>query len=447
MFRKMGERTFIDSAARANRRRAERSKHSVVELFTVQADARPAVENQVVTRRKAGPMRIDLLLILSVATLIIIGLVMVYSASYDYSYQEYDDPSKMFMRQVLFLGIGLIVASFLAFIDFHHLKRVAIPMILVTLVALVGVLFVEEIRHGATRTLLDGSIQPSELAKLVIIIYLAVWLEAKRDSIGSISFGLIPLGVILGVVSGLIALQPDFSAVLTILLMGGLMFFLAGGETRQIIILLLIIILVGLVVLQFYPEGMDRILKFIAGFIDPTQGPDQVKASLGSFIRGGWFGVGIGNAQTKYLDLPVPYTDSIYAVIGEEIGVIGSVVMVALYSLLLWRGLTIARRASDKMGSLLAAGLTLWICIEAFINMAMMVSLMPIVGNALPYISLGGSNLNVSLAAIGILLSVSRFSQKQKEESGRQTHAAVNLRRRDGRRSVSGSSRLAKTGE
>ncbi|MBN2550575.1 MAG: cell division protein FtsW [Anaerolineales bacterium] len=443
----MGERTTVDSSARANRQRAERPVRGLVDLFAVQTDARPAFESQVLTRRKAGPVRVDLLLILSVATLIIIGLVMVYSASYDFSYREYDDPSWMFMRQVLFLGVGLIVATGLALIDFHHLKRAAIPMILITLAALVGVLITDEIRHGATRTLLEGSIQPSELAKLVVIIYLAVWLEAKRDSIGSVSFGLIPLGIILGTVSGLIALQPDFSAVITILIMGGLMFFMAGGEPRQIIILLLLIILVGLIVLQFYPVGMDRILLFIAGLIDPTQGSDQVKASLESFLRGGWFGVGIGNAQTKYLDLPVPFTDSIFAVVGEETGVIGSVALVALYSLLLWRGMTIARQASDKMGTLLAAGLTLWICIEAFINMAMMVNLLPIVGNALPYISLGGSSLNVSLAAIGILLSISRFSHKQKEESGRQTHAAVNLRRRDGRRSVSGSNRLAKTGD
>ena len=153
-----------------------------------------------------------------------------------------------------------------------------------------------------------------------------------------------------------------------------------------------------------------------------------------AFAKGGLFGVGIGNASTKLTGLPVPHTDSIFAVVGEETGFVGSVFLVTMYGLLLWRGLVIARRAPDGLGRLMAAGLTFWLAIEAFINMAVMVGLMPFAGNALPFISAGGSNLMVSMAAIGILLNISRQSEKTVEQEGRTFGEVVDLRWRDRRR-------------
>jgi cell division protein FtsW len=162
-----------------------------------------------------------------------------------------------------------------------------------------------------------------------------------------------------------------------------------------------------------------------------------VRRALESFANGGWFGVGIGKGEAKLTGLPVPHTDSIFAVVGEETGVVGAVGLIGLYILLLWRGLSIARRAPDGLGRLLAAGLTLWIVLEAIINMAVIVNLVPFAGNALPFISSGGSNLMVSLAGIGILLNISRLAEREREDKGRSFGAVVNLRRRDRRRSVS----------
>jgi cell division protein FtsW len=168
-----------------------------------------------------------------------------------------------------------------------------------------------------------------------------------------------------------------------------------------------------------------------------------VRRAFEAFVKGGWLGVGLGKAETKLTGLPVPPTDSIFAVVGEETGVLGALALVGLYITLLWRGLTISRRAPDQMGALLAAGLSLWIAWEAFVNMAVMVNLLPFAGNALPLISAGGSSMVVTMASIGILMNISRLSEKRKEDDGKLFHAVVSLRGRDRRRSVSGAGRAS----
>jgi cell division protein FtsW len=285
------------------------------------------------------------------------------------------------------------------------------------------------------------------MAKLMTIIYLSVWLFSKRDDLKDIHLGLIPLASIIGILGGLIILQPDLSAVITIFILGGLMFFLAGGDLRQITLLVVVAALVGFVIVQINPTGSDRLANFLPGLKDPTLAPYHVQRSLGAFVNGGWFGVGIGNSQTKLTGLPFPPTDSIFAVIGEETGVFGSILMVGLYVLFLWRGLEIARRAPDGLGSLLAAGLTLWVALEALINMAVMVNLLPFAGNALPMISAGGSNLVVTLSAVGILMNISRLSVKNKEQEEHTFSAVIDLRRGDRRRGVPRPSRSTRIGD
>jgi len=405
--------------------------------------------NEPVSRKKKGLNRqrvqlsFDVPFLLVVITLLIFGLVMVYSASYDYSNRFYGDPTTIFYRQLLWLVIGLSIAITLIFLDYHRWQQIAVALMGITIIGLIAVLFLNEVRNGAVRTLFGGSIQPSELAKLVVIIYLAVWLSARREKLNDVSFGLIPLAIILGLFGGLIIIQPDFSAVATILLLGGLMFFLAGGDLKQIGILMIIALVIGFGIVQLAPTGAARIEHFISGIQDPTQGSYHVRRSLEAIIKGGWFGVGIGKAETKLTGLPVPPTDSIFAVVGEEMGVIGSIILVVLYTLFLWRGFIIVRQAPDQLGMLLAAGLTLWISIEAFINMSVMVNLLPFAGNALPLISAGGSSLLVTLAAIGILINISRLSEKKKSERGKLFNAVIDLRRRNRRRRVSGSRRVA----
>ncbi len=402
-------------------------------------------------RSMAQPSRrgFDMPLAVTMIALIIFGLVMLFSASWDFSLGIYDSPMYMFNRQLMWLGIGLVTATALAFFDYHNMRRFIVPAMVLTIVLLAGVLFMNEIRLGAKRSFFEGSVQPSELAKLVSIIYLSVWLYAKRDQLHDIQLGLIPLGVILGVVGGLIYQQPDLSAAATVLFMGGLLFFLAGGDLKQIGVLLFVAVIAAAFVVQISPTGSERVNAFIAGIKDPTQASYHVRRSFEAIVNGGFFGAGIGQSQSKLTGLPVPPTDSIFAVIAEELGLIGSVGLIGLYMLLFWRGLVIARRAPDMLGTLLATGLVMWIGMEALINMAVMVGLLPFAGNALPFISAGGSNLVASLAAIGILMNISRQRGEgaMTSDEWRSYGAVVDLRGRHGRRGLSRARRAQRAQE
>jgi cell division protein FtsW len=391
----------------------------------------------------------DLPLLVTIFALVVFGLVMLFSASWDFSLGIYDAPMYMFNRQLLWLGIGTVIAVALAFFDYHHWRKLIVPAMLLTIVLLIGVLLMNDIRLGAKRAFFDGSAQPSELAKLISIIYLSVWLYAKRDLLHDIQLGLIPLGVILGIVGGLIYQQPDLSAAATVLVLGGLLFFLSGGDLKQIGVLLLVAIIAAALVAQVSPTGRERVSDFLAGIKDPTQASYHVRRSFEAIVNGGFFGMGIGQSQSKLTGLPVPPTDSIFAVIAEELGLVGSLGLMGLYTMLLWRGLVIARRAPDMLGTLLASGLVIWIGMEALVNMAVMVGLLPFAGNALPFISAGGSNLVASLAAIGILMNISRQRGEgtMTEEEWRSYGAVANLRGWNGRRRVSRSRRAQRAND
>ncbi|HKJ38535.1 MAG TPA: FtsW/RodA/SpoVE family cell cycle protein [Anaerolineales bacterium] len=383
---------------------------------------------------------VDVPLLLTVVALLVFGLIMLYSASFDFSFSEYGSATHMFNRQVTWLGLGILLALILSLFDYHHWRRMVLVAMLATIGLLVTVLIVNESRLGASRTLLNGSYQPSELAKLVAVLYLAVWLYAKRQFLHDVTIGLIPLGVILGIIGGLIYLQPDLSAAGTVMILGGLLFFLAGADWKQIVLLLVLAFVMGWVVVQFSVTGQDRVDSFIAGLLDPTNASYHVQRSYEAVIKGGIFGVGLGQADTKLTGLPFAPTDSIFAVVAEELGLFGSFLLLSLYGVLIWRGFVIARRAPDMLGTLLASGMTMWIGIEALINMSVMVGLMPFAGNALPFISAGGSNLVSTLCAVGIMLNISRQGSDVvgREDNERRSFGAVaDLRRGNGRRSVS----------
>ncbi|HSB67070.1 MAG TPA: FtsW/RodA/SpoVE family cell cycle protein, partial [Anaerolineales bacterium] len=335
--------------------------------------------------------------------------------------------------------LGGLVMIFLSFMDYHYWKKFALPLMGGAILALVAVLIIQDTRLGSVRSLFRGSVQPSELAKFGIVIYLSVWLHNRRDMLKNIYWAMIPLSVIMGIVGGLIALQPDLSAVVTIGLLGTLMFFLAGGSLKHFLFMMAVGVLVGVVVMKsgLFPTGPDRMNSFLAGLKDPLQYSEHVRRSLEAFMKGGWLGVGIGKSQTKLNGLPFPHTDSVFAVVGEETGVLGAGLLVILYLVLMWRGWTISRRATDGLGMILAGGLTFWLTLEALINMLVMVGLLPFAGNALPFISAGGSNLMVVMSSIGILINISRVSEKAKRTEEKGNNAVVNLRRGDRRRRVS----------
>ena len=381
----------------------------------------------------------DMPLLVAVVALIVFGLAMLYSSSWDFSLGAYGNAMYMFNRQLMWLGFGLVIAIILAFFDYHNWRRFVVPAMALTIGLLIVVLLMNEIRFGAKRAILGGSVQPSELAKLVSILYLSVWLYAKRQYLHDLSLGLIPLGVILGVVGGLIYQQPDLSAAATVLMLGSLLFFLAGGDLKQIGVLLIVAIVAAWVVSSVSLTGQKRVVDFFAGIKDPLNASYHVRRSFEAIVNGGWFGAGLGQSQSKLTGLPVPPTDSVFAVVVEELGWFGAVGLISLYGFLVWRGLVIARRAPDMLGTLLASGLVIWIAFEALINMAVMVGLLPFAGNALPFISAGGSNLVATLAAIGILFNISRQTGEGtiSDEEWRSYSAVVNLRWWNGRRSIS----------
>ncbi|MFO8037599.1 MAG: putative peptidoglycan glycosyltransferase FtsW [Anaerolineales bacterium] len=382
---------------------------------------------------------IDIPLLLIVAALVVFGLLMLYSASWDVSWHAFKDVNRFFIRQLVWLGIGFISATILYFMDYHRWDRnkFAVIAIVITILLLVIVLLVGK---ESARSLFGGkSVQPSELAKLVIVIYLAVWLNSKGEKIKQVGFGLIPLGSILGVVGGLIAVQTDVSASVTVFFLGLLLFFMAGGSFLQILILLVGSGGLGAAIVAYRkPEVSQRIVDFWYGLKDVnTIGSEQIEKSFTAFLDGGWFGVGLGRGVAKLVLLPVPHTDSIFAVVGEELGVFGATSLVLLFGLFLWRGMVISRKAADGLGSLLAAGLTFWIVFEAFVNMAVIIGLLPVAGNPLPFVSLGGSNLVVTMSAVGLILGVGRYAEvERKKQERRSLGAVVDLCGRDGWRRV-----------
>ncbi len=246
----------------------------------------PDMASRPAGKRRSVQLGIDVPLLIVTAILLIFGLLMVYSASWDYSFQLYGSATRIFTRQLMFMGLGIIGAVVLTFLDYHFWRRLAVPAMAVTIFMLLGVLFVNEMRNGAVRTLWGGSIQPSELAKLVTVIYLSVWLFSKREHLGNISLGLIPLAAILGVLGGLIFIQPDLSAVITIFFLGGSLFFLAGGDLRQIGFLILVALLFGWLIVALNSTGSDRVASYLAGLQDPNQASYHVQRSFEAFVNG-----------------------------------------------------------------------------------------------------------------------------------------------------------------
>jgi len=391
-------------------------------------------------------MPFDVPMLLAVITLVVFGLMMVYSASWKYDVDHGNPPGYMLLRQVEFTFVGALAALIASRIDYHHFQKWAFLMLFLTLGALFAVLIVNRNSTDPARTLFLQSVQPSELAKIVMIIYLSVWLNSKKDRLNEVGFGLFPMIILIGITSGLIMLQTDISAAATIYILGGLLFFLAKADVRQVFLVIIFAALLGVAVVNVTNTGRDRMQKFTYGFTDPTKADYQIKGSFNAIVNGGFFGVGIGNGVIKNLILPVAWTDSIFSVIVEETGLVGAFFVIALYVIILWRGLRIARRAPDMMGRLIAGGITFWIVLEAIMNMAVMVNLIPVTGNALPFISAGGSSLVTSLVGIGIVMGIERKGiEEATTEEGRNFNAAVDLRWRDRRGRVSRTRRAGST--
>lgn len=371
---------------------------------------------------------LDIPLVMITGLLLIIGSGMVFSTTFNWSLEEFSSPTAIFLRlHMRNVALGLLACVIFAVVDYRFWRRFAPLMLLVTFGALVAVNIFGDDTFGARRALVGGSLQPGELAEFTMVLYMAAWLGAKRTKPDSFIFGLIPFGILLALVVTPILLQPDVSTVVIIGLTTGAMFFLSGARILHLIVVGVVAIVLGWVVVQNYAYAQDRVDTYIASLADPTESNYHMQQVITAFVTGGWTGKGLGQGTQKFNNaLPAPHTDSIFAVIGEELGVAGASFVVFLFIAFVIRGFQIARRAVDPFGALLAIGLTLWVAIQALLNIAVMTAIIPTSGLPLPFISYGGSALLVTMIGVGLILNVGRVATLRENESNRRQNGTPN---------------------
>lgn len=378
--------------------------------------------------RVASRLLIDVPLLIASFLLLVIGLVFVYSSSWSYSIQAFDSSFYLTSRQLLWVFAGLLMMVILSVLPFQIIVN-ATPILLLLTIGGLAAILLSPAQAGVTRTVSAGSGQPSEFAKIVTVLYLAVWYATHQEEVISGSMkSLLPIAVSL-VLAILVFLQPDFSATITILALATAMYILAGGKRRRLISVALIGAALSVLGYFFFDKVSVRFNEYIDGILNPAEASYHIQRVLKSIINGSWFGTGIGKGIGKMTGLPVPWTDSIYVVILEETGVFGGLIVLGLFLTIYYRGVRIAKNAPTDLMKLMAAGLTIWITFEALLNIGVLLNLFPFAGNALPLISYGGSSMIVTLASIGILLNISRESALDALKNERITpDAMVNLR-------------------
>jgi cell division protein FtsW len=401
-----------------------------------------------VVRRKSSRARpgiklyVDYWLLLAAAGLVVLGMLMVYSTTFDLGMRVWEDPTYYFRRQITALAIGLAAILVFMQFDYHILRRYSVLLMGATLALLAFLLVTGESNFGATRGLYENSYQPSELAKLATILYISHWLSSKGDRIKDLTYGLLPFAVITGVVCFLIVQQPDLSTAGLIAIISLTIFFVAGAEIKQMLIAGGLGGIVFYMLMRTVPHAAARVKAWQDVWRDPEQAIWQVKQALIALGSGGYVGVGLGNSTQKFGPLPAAHTDGVFAIIGEEMGLFGSLLIIGLLGLLIWRGIRAATRARDTYGFLLALGITCWLGYQALINIAVVTAVIPFTGIPLPFLSYGGTSLVFSLVAVGILLNISRdahiTTREQPTTQRTESHrASSGLRRRNGRARLS----------
>ncbi len=358
--------------------------------------------------------RIDHLLILTIVILTVFGLLMVYNASSVIAFRNFGDKYHFIKDQSVYAALGFVSLIFFSFFDYRKLHKFSLP-IFITAIVLLALVFIPGIGIkvlGAHRWVNMGLfiIQPTEFAKLSLAIYMAAWFSKKNKG------RLFSFGLLTGLVLLLIMAEPDMGTASIILFEAIVIYFLSGAGIGQFVLMTPIIAIFGIVFIILEPYRLSRLTTFLnlgQSFQGASYQVRQVLIGIGS---GGIFGVGLGNSLQKYSYLPEISTDSIFAVIAEELGFIGSTILIIAFMIIIWRGFYIASRSSDTFGKLLAGGITSFLGIQMVINLAAMTALLPLTGVPLPFISYGGSSLVIDLSSIGILLSISRIHTKQMKQ-------------------------------
>ena len=351
-------------------------------------------------------------LVLAVAALLGLSVVMVFNVSYFYGQEHFGDSLLFFRKHLLSVGLGTLVAAVASRLPSDAYRRAAYPLLVVVLVALVLVLVpgIGLARGGARRWLHLGplSLQPSELAKFAIVLYLARSLTKKGERLATFKFGILPHYLVAGLIAGLALLEPDFgTAALTVALLVLMLF--VGGVPARLIALPAVAALPALAALVWQaPYRYARMVAFLYPDRDPLGVNFQLKQSFIAFGSGGLWGVGLGESRQKMFYLPEAHTDFLFSVIGEELGLAGALLVLSLFALVAARGFRIAVRHQDPFASLLAFGVTLSLVLQGVVNAGVVLGCLPTKGLALPFLSYGGSAMVAALAQIGVLLALAR---------------------------------------
>ena len=365
----------------------------------------------------------DLGLLFCVLTLLALGILMVYSASGAPAFDTLDNPQYYLVQQSAWGLAGLATLAVAARVDYRRYRAIS-PLVLAAAAALLAlVLLPSPLRlcaNGACRWLrLVGpvSLQPAELTKLALVLYLAAWLAAKRSELAAGRL-VLPFLAIVGVLGGLVVLEPDLGTAIVIVGVGVLLYFAAGARLVELAAVGALAVAGTTALAIAQPYRVARLLAFLDPWSDPAGNGFHTLQGFYALALGGPFGEGLGAGREKFGYLPAPYTDSIYAVLADELGLVGALAVVFLFAAIVWRGLRIARRAPDAHGALIAVGVTVWLGLQAWINMAVVAGLVPVTGITLPFISYGGSSLLVSLLSVGIVLNVGRQGSLEKRVRG-----------------------------
>lgn len=361
----------------------------------------------------ARKLQSDKWLFLATLVLVCASVVMVYSASAVIALERYQQPYLFVTKQVMWAVLGIAVLSLVMRVDYRTFRNETLIWWLlggVTLL-LVAVLFSPPI-NGSRRWFSIGplGIQPSELAKVVAILFAAMVLERRMHRVNELQYSLLPIGIVVGVLVGLILIEPDLGTAVSLLAVVGTMVFVAGLSYRYLAGAVLLALPTFYVLVWSVPYRWERIKAFLDPWADPLGNGFQIIQSFIAIGTGGVAGKGLMGGVQKLFYLPEPHTDFIFAVIGEEFGLIGTTVIVACFCLIAWRGLRAAMLAPDAFGALLAIGLTMMIVLQAFVNISVVLGLLPTKGITLPLVSNGGSSLLVNLLAMGVLLNISQHA-------------------------------------
>ncbi len=357
----------------------------------------------------------DRVLFITTSLLTIFGLIMVYSASSAVASNKFGMSSYYFLRQLAFGGVGYLLMILLMNVDYHFWQKIKTIQItcLLSFAGLI-VVFTQPKINGARRWLRFGplSIQPSEFAKLALLIFMAYYLNKFEQEINEPKKRLLPCLALFGVFAGLIAIEPDLGQAICILLIAGALLFIAGLSWKYIGGTALLIAPMFYFFVWQVPFRKTRLAAFLNPSLDPLRSGWHIMQSLIALGSGGIFGLGLGASRQKLFFLPEAHSDFIYAVIGEELGLIGALFITAGFLVFFYRGMRVTFRAPDRFGFYLGLGITLMVVLQAFINVSMVLAMMPTKGIALPFISQGGSSLLLNLMATGLLLNISHYGER-----------------------------------